>query len=126
LEIEMDLFLGVGILAASYVLFCCAYAAHRGQPRAAWPDWPGASMLVCVALTTLFPIGLGFLIKGLFGIGELTTAALVPAAVTGVFALLAALGGRWLMRADRFAGATVPTAVNSNSAPAQATRPRAA
>ncbi|NNE52521.1 MAG: hypothetical protein HKN30_08975 [Sulfitobacter sp.] len=123
----MDLFLGTGILAASYLLFCWAWAAHRGIPRAAWADWPGASMLICVGLTMMAPIGLGFLIKGaLSPLSNLTEIGIAPLAITAVLVLMAVFGGNWFRRLAGHGPVSAPDAVNRNAAPTAEIRNRAA
>ena len=88
----MDFLLGVGLSAATVLLFCWAYGAHRAPRRAAWVAWPGASMLVTVVLVTTGPIALGFLVKAAFtGLAELRTMdplSLILAAAAVVAALV--------------------------------------
>ena len=123
----MDHLLGTGILAASYLFFCAAWMAHRGSPRAKWVDWPGASMLVCVALTTMFPIGLGFLIKGLLGpLPNPFQIGLAPFAVTAALLALCFIGGRWFWRMGQAPAMDLPEPVNHNRAPLTVARKSAA
>jgi hypothetical protein len=59
----MDILLGVGTASVTAIMFCWVYGAHRKPVPAGWTRWPGASMLVCVAMTLLFPLSIGLLIK---------------------------------------------------------------
>lgn len=59
----MDILLGLGVLSASTLLFAAGFAAHRRPVPARWTRLPGLSMLFCVTLTMMAPVGLGFLVK---------------------------------------------------------------
>ena len=123
----MDLLLGTGILAASYLLFCWAWLVHRGPRRAPWVELPGTSMMICVVLTTLPPIGLGFLALGLMSpLSAALAGGLVPLIGTLLFSLLAVLAGQSLWRRSRGGAALLPQAANRNVEPTVAAPMRVA
>ncbi len=118
----MDIFVGVGILAATVLLLSSAYGAHCGPVRAAWVSWPGASMMTCVALTLLGPVGLGFVIRGgLHPIADLSTANPVAIAVAIGLAGAAFVASPILIRPARRVrlGQGMPVADNGNRAPTE-------
>ena len=88
----MNILLGVGVLAATALLFAFAYGAHLRPVPARWTRWPGTSMLVCVVLTTAGPTGLGLLIKGLINpIADLAQMALIEIVVVATISALAVM-----------------------------------
>ena len=123
----MDISLGVGVLAATVLLFSWAFGAHRRPNRAAWVDWPGASMLVCVAFTLMGPVGLGLIARGLMHpVADLSRVTLVePGIALGLAALAVVLTPALLRPGLRPAGAG-RRAVNINAAPDTGELPRAA
>ena len=95
----MDILLGVGLSAATVLLFCWAYGAHRAPRRATWVSWPGASMLVVVTMVTMGLVALGFLVKAVFvGRDEFTTMAPIPMVLAAAAVLAAILLSHRLIR----------------------------
>ena len=94
----MDLVVGIAVLAATTLVFCYGFGAHRRTVPARWTRWPGASMLFCVALTMAAPVGIGLLVKAVLDPGYewatlswpglLVALALVALAVIAVPALV--------------------------------------
>lgn len=123
----MNILLGVGVLAATVMLFCWTYGAHRRPQRAAWADWPGCSMLACVGFTILGPIGVGFVIKGLLNpLADLAQVDLVSALACLAIVAVSALASPVLIR-PALRGKHAPArADNLNAAPAVVEMPRAA
>ncbi len=115
----MDILLGVGTLSATVLLFSWAFGAHRRPDRAAWVSWPGASMLVCVALTLLAPVGLGFIIRGaLHPLTDLTRITVLEAVCVAGLLFLAVTVSPFLIRPGLRRGTVVrDTADTGNFAP---------
>ncbi|MEW9921009.1 hypothetical protein AB2B41_15460 [Marimonas sp. MJW-29] len=123
----MDTTLGVGILAATVLLFSWAFGAHRRPDRAAWVDWPGASMLICVAFTMMGPVGLGFLVRGLmYPVADIARANVVLAGVSAGLAVVAFIAAPMLIRPALRGRDPRPTHANVNATPPVADLPRAA
>jgi hypothetical protein len=84
----MSIMIGVGLMAASMLLFAFAYGqTHRARPRA----WTGNFYLmstVCVTFTCAFPAGLGLAISTLVQAAILPGFALIWEIPVGVAVLL--------------------------------------
>lgn len=120
----MDILLGLGTLAVTALLLSFAYGAHRKAVPAKWTRLPGLSMMICVALTLMGPVGLGFLIKAaLAPMAELASLSIFSVVITGVLVALAVMASPLLIRpALHKSGAYDDlSADNCNVAPTQET-----
>lgn len=118
----MDILLGLGTLAVTCLLLSFAYGAHRRHTPARWTRLPGLSMLTCVALTLLGPVGIGFLAKAAIAPGqELASLGLVSVGVTAALVAIAVIASPILIRPALHASADKDHLVadNRNVAPAQ-------
>lgn len=118
----MDILLGLGTLAATGLLLSFAYGAHRRPTSAKWTRIPGLSMLTCVTLTLMGPVGLGFLIKAAITPGqELASLSAVSMTVTAALVAVAVLASPILIQPARRKAVAVgrPVADNRNVAPVQ-------
>lgn len=98
----MDILLGVGVLAATCLLFALGYGGHRRTVPAGWTKWPGASMLISVALVLMGPVGLGFLVKAAtMPAYEMATLSLTGLAIVAALVVLAVVCTPLLMSSAR-------------------------
>lgn len=88
----MTLVVGVGLLAATVIIYCWAFAQHRRAVPAAWTRIDSLSTGICLVLVTTLAAGICFLIAGLIAPREtlagMTTASWAALAVEGVAILL--------------------------------------
>lgn len=118
----MDILLGLSTLAATSLLLSFAYGAHRRQTPAKWTRLPGLSMLVCVALTLMGPVGIGFLAKAAFMPSqELASLGFVSLVLTAALVAIAVVASPILIRPALRASSGVihPVAANRNLDPVQ-------
>jgi hypothetical protein len=115
----MDILLGVSTLAATTLLLSFAYGAHRRPVPSSWTRTPGLSMLTCVALTLMGPVGLGFLVKAALNpMLELQTLSISVLVVAGALVAIAFVASPVLIRpALKAKRPAAPTAHNDNAAP---------
>ncbi len=120
----MDILLGLGTLAATCLLMSFAYGAHRRQNPAAWTRIPGLSMLICVALTLMGPVALGFFVKAAMSpMQEFATLTFVSVVMTAALVAVAVVASPLLIRPARrhVSAPAQPAADNRNTSPSKDT-----
>ena len=118
----MDVLLGLSTAAATSLLLAFAYGAHRRPIPAKWTTMPGLSMLVCVALTLMAPVSLGFFVKAAISpMQEFATLGFFSLAVTASLVAVAVVASPILIRPAlrKTQAAGQPSADNRNTAPSQ-------
>jgi hypothetical protein len=116
----MHLLLSVVILSAGAIILAWAYGAHRRPVPAAWTRYDFLSSLVCLLVTCLLPLGIGFGVSAL--IDPATTLAGLNAWTVGGCVL--AIGLWWLLVPRLMAPARQAAVSTADIVPFQPDGPR--